>query len=351
MGQSFTRRARIAYYLAWLPMSVLIAVVLTLRGLSWESAALTSMGLSLPFALLCGSSYYMARALPLRRTRLFEVLLNLLLAALAASGLWIFLAFGLSQAIGGEFGLRLGAQLELLFGMGVAYFTLSLAFHYLILALEEIRRAERHADEALVLTREAELRALRSQLNPHFLFNSLNSIAALTTRRPEEARKMCQLLSDFLRLTLRRGDKEAFTLGDEIELGHTYLDIEKVRFRERMEVEEEIEPECLSLMAPPLLLQPLLENAVKHGVAGLVSGALIRLTVKKEGASVVVAVTNRFDLEAHTPTQGGRGLSIVRQRLRSYYGDGAALEIEVEEKNQLYRVVLRLPLPGENERQ
>lgn len=347
MSQSFTRRARVAYYLAWLPMIALLAVLLGLRGMSWWTAGILGVALGAPYALVCGSTYYMARALPLRRARLPQVLVNLLGASLAASAVWTGVGYLVGRLLGGNTGDLLSAQAGLLFGAGLAFFALSLTFHYLILALEAIRRAERDADRARVLTREAELRALRAQIAPHFLFNSLNSIAALTAVDPPRAREMCQLLSEFFRATARLGDRRRHPLGEELALARRYLEIERVRFEDRLSLEEQVDEGCLRLELPPLLLQPLVENAVKHGVAGLPEGGSIALAAREEGRRVIVTVANSFDAEAGAGRPSGRGLAIVEQRLRSFYGGAARMVVGSSEDR--FRVELRLPVGGEDE--
>jgi hypothetical protein len=346
MSQSLTSRARIAYYLAWLPMIALLAVLLGLGGIDWWSAALLALGLGAPYALVCGSSYYMARALPLRRARWAQVLLNLLGASLAASALWSGVGYLVGKLLGGRTGELLSEQVALLFGIGLAFFAISLAFHYLILALEVIRSAERDADRARVLTREAELRALRAQIDPHFLFNSLNSIAALTALDPPRAREMCGLLSEFFRSTARLGDRRHHPLGDELALARRYLEIERVRFEDRLQLEEQVDEGCLGLELPPLLLQPLVENAVKHGVAGLPEGGSIALGARAEGRRVIVTVANSFDAEAGAGRPSGQGLAIVEQRLRSFYGGAARMVVGSSEDR--FRVELRLPASGRN---
>jgi LytS/YehU family sensor histidine kinase len=303
------------------------------------------VALSLPlcgvYALVCGASYFMARALPLRRTRLLPVLLSLVLASALAGGGWAGVAWVVARLLPGAAEARLASQAGILFGIGAGYFLLSLIYHYLILALEETRRAERSVDEARVLTREAELRALRAQVNPHFLFNSLNSIAALTTVAPEQARRMCQLLSDFLRKTLRLGDLRTVALAEELDLTRNYLAIEEVRFQDRMEVEERIDEDSLASQVPPLLLQPLVENAVKHGVSGLAEGGRVEVEARQSGARVVIAVENRVDPGAPSPPGSGRGLAIVEERLRSFYGDEARMV--VNRSGERFRVEIRIP--------
>ncbi|MBW2276338.1 MAG: histidine kinase [Deltaproteobacteria bacterium] len=344
MTKSFTNRARIAYYLAWLPMIALLTALLGLGGIDWWSAAILGLALGAPFALVCGSSYYMARALPLRRARWAQVLLNLLGASLVASALWSGVGYLVGKALGGPTGELLTEQVTLLFGVGLGFFAISLAFHYLILALEAIRSAERNADHARVLTREAELRALRAQIDPHFLFNSLNSIAALTTVEPARARRMCQLLSEFFRSTLTLGDRSRHPLGEELALARRYLDIELVRFEDRLTVNEDVDRDCLDVELPPLLMQPLVENAVKHGAAGMASAARIEIRVRGEGGRVLVSVINDRDQEAASTRRSGRGLAIVEERLRAFYGGAAGMMVRKDEAS--FEVELRLPAGG-----
>jgi LytS/YehU family sensor histidine kinase len=341
MQKSFTRRARIAYFLAWLPMAALVAVVLNLRGLLWVEALSLGVGLCLPYALVCGSSYYMARAMPLRSVRLAQVLLSLLGASALAGGLWAGVAYVLTPVLPAATGERLTGQLWVLFSMGVAYFVLSLVYHYLILALEETRRVEVREQEARVLTREAELRALKFQVNPHFLFNSLNSIAALTSSKPEQARRMCQLLSSFLRSSLRLGDRDAVTLREELGLVRSYLEIELVRFSDRLTVEENVDEGCLDLMIPPLLLQPLVENSIKHGIGTLEDGGAITLGISRMNDRLHISIENPLDPEETSRPGSGRGLQIVEARLGTFYGKEARLVID--KNRERFRAELQIP--------
>jgi len=344
MSRSFTSRARIAYYLAWLPMIALLAVLLGLSGIDWLSAGILGLGLGAPYALVCGSSYYMVRALPLRRARWAQVLTNLLGASLVASAIWSGVGYLVGQLLGGRTGELLSDQVALLFGVGVGFFAISLAFHYLIIALQAIHSAERNADQARVLTREAELRALRAQIDPHFLFNSLNSIAALTAVEPARAREMCQLLSEFFRSTLRLGDRSRHPLGEELVLARRYLDIELMRFEDRLTVDEQVERECLDVELPPLLMQPLVENAVKHGVAGMTDEARIGIRIRGEGRDVLVSVVNDRAPEAESAGRSGKGLAIVEERLRAFYGGAAGMVVRKDEDS--FSVELRLPAEG-----
>jgi LytS/YehU family sensor histidine kinase len=196
-----------------------------------------------------------------------------------------------------------------------------------------------------ILAREAELKALKAQVNPHFLFNSLNSISALTSSDPAKAREMCILLGDFLRRTLGLGEKSAIPLEEEMSLIHAFLAVEKTRYGARLHMEENVAREALAVDVPPLLLQPLVENAIAHGIANLVEGGWIRLDVVCENGSVSIVVENLFDPEAPARRSSGVGLANVRQRLQARYGNRASFAAKGE--GDRFRVAITLPAEKE----
>jgi LytS/YehU family sensor histidine kinase len=232
-------------------------------------------------------------------------------------------------------------DLAVMFVAGVILYGQSIAVHYVLLAFESARAAERRVLESQVTAREAELRALRAQLNPHFLFNSLNSISALTGSEPEAARRMCQLLGDFLRLSLALGARERVAFSEELALAERYLAIEQVRFGARLGVETQIELRARACQVPPLLIQPLIENAVKHGVADRVEGGVVRIEARRRGETLEVAVENPRDPEAPPRRGHGLGLKNVRERLLAL--DPRNARVDVFGEPERFRVLLTLP--------
>jgi LytS/YehU family sensor histidine kinase len=212
--------------------------------------------------------------------------------------------------------------------------------HYLFAVVAASHAAERRALGSQVHAREAELRALRAQLNPHFLFNSLNSINALVGGDPEGARRMCERLGDFLRLTLRLGGRESVTLAEEMDLVERYLAIEQVRFGDRLRVEREIALEARPCLLPPLLLQPLVENAIKHGVADRVEGGIVRLEAVRREGRLRITLENPVDDDAPQRPGTGTGLVNVRRRLAVLSGRDA--QISAGRDGGIFRVTLHL---------
>jgi two-component system LytT family sensor kinase len=199
----------------------------------------------------------------------------------------------------------------------LALLTLLNWIRYYYLAIQE--KINREADTEKMV-REAELSKLRQQLQPHFLFNSLNSISALAGSRPEEARKMIQQLSDFLRGTLKKDDQQLVSLREELQHLNLYLDIEKVRFGHRLNTSISCSPELEAMMLPSLLLQPLVENAIKFGLYDTTEPVLIEIHTAREGNDLVVEIRNPFDPLTAMPKAGtGFGLTSVQRRLHLLY--------------------------------
>jgi LytS/YehU family sensor histidine kinase len=200
--------------------------------------------------------------------------------------------------------------------------------HYLMIAVEDSRAKEQQALQQSVLAREAELRALRAQIHPHFLFNSLNSISALTTVDPPAARGMSIRLAEFLRKTLTFGASEIVTLAREIDLVEDYLAIEQTRFGDRLHFEKQVPEAALHCLIPPLILQPLDENAVNHGIAHLTEGGAIILRADLRSEQLTIEVENPVDPDYLPTRKKGVGLENVRRRLSAMHGPGGRLNTE-----------------------
>ena len=207
--------------------------------------------------------------------------------------------------------------------------------------LERQDQLNRREAQMIQLSKDAELAQLRQQLQPHFLFNSLNSINALVISQPKKAREMILLLSDFLRGTIRNDTQSWVTLTDELNYLKMYLDIERVRFGHRLEVTFDVEEACLLLKIPQLLIQPLLENAIKHGLYGVTGEVEIRFKAKKSDNYLLILVENPFDSASSVAEGTGFGLSSVERRLYLLFGRADLLEAKSE--SNTFLVSLKIP--------
>lgn len=196
--------------------------------------------------------------------------------------------------------------------------------------------------EAEKLAKEAELYKLRQQLQPHFLFNSLNSISALVGSEPEQARKMIYQLSDFLRGTLKKEEQQLVLLEEELQYLELYLDIEKVRFGHRLSTMIDCEENCRLMKLPSLLLQPVVENAIKFGLYDTTDDITIRISATQKDNYLEVVVENPFDPETSSPKKGtGFGLSSVQRRLYLLYARNDLLETKT--KTNLFITSVKIP--------
>jgi two-component system, LytTR family, sensor kinase len=206
---------------------------------------------------------------------------------------------------------------------------------------QEQKEQEERKQGAEKLSKEAELFKLRQQLQPHFLFNSLNSINALIGARPEEARKMVQQLSDFLRGTIKKEEHQWVTLKEELQYLQLYLDIEKVRFGHRLSTTIECDASLDDLKLPALLLQPVMENAIKFGLYDTVDDIEIGLKAVKEENNLVIIVTNPFDPETSAPKGTGFGLQSVHRRLYLLFARNDLVSTEATEN--IYTTTIKIP--------
>jgi len=333
------------YVVVWIPLTGLLVYLFRAAGLASQEAGMLLWLLAPIYALLCLLAWYPCQATPLHNSGVVRIVVTHAMAAALISGAWMLLAMlyvsgllflepfqGLSHYAG---------LYRLIFGTGLLIYLLWVASYYVMQTMESTRKAEQRATEARVLARDSELRALKAQINPHFIFNSLHSISALTSIDPAKAREMCISLADFLRTTLGMGEKTLIALNEELELIHRYLAVEKVRFGVRLSMEEIIDERALGCIIPPLLLQPLVENAIVHGVAHLPEGGWIRLNAHA-GDLLTITVENNFDPEYKSKRRSGIGLANVRERLETRYGKDASFLATAD--GDCFRVAISLPV-------
>ena len=351
MHPLLTRNRFGPYLLAWIPLAAILIFLTTSGGaLGWVESAAIVVPLCLVYAFICLSAWYTSKGAPIQRENTLRLFLGHIAAAALVSSLWVALALALVYVLAKTatfqgLDLRFAPLTRIFFAAGFLLYLLAVASHYVILSLEASSEAEARAMQTSIQARDAELKALKAQINPHFLFNSLNSISALTSIDSSRARDMCVLLGDFLRMTLGLGEKTLVRFSEELELLQKYLAIEKVRFGDRLKMHENIQEESKACLLPPLLLQPLVENAVKHGIAGLPEGGDVRLSAERQNGRLAIVVENSWDPDAPPRRSGGLGLKNVQQRLEARYGKEANVRVNTE--GELFQVSLSLPAESE----
>jgi hypothetical protein len=290
------------------------------------------------------SLWYPFRYFNTDRSKTVSVIANIVLSGVTSVILWILINKYFVQAIlpnANDYQAYWDATFPYRVGTGVFIYGLIVLVYYLFVSLYNL--SEKKAKEAQLesLVKETELKMLRSQINPHFLFNSLNSISSLTITDPEKARDMVIKLSDFMRYALSKKDEQPVSLRSELENLNLYLEIEKVRFGDRLSTEEIINEKCLDIKMPVMILQPLYENAIKHGVYESTESVMIKTKVSCNNGYLEIIISNNYDLTPTSVKGTGTGLINVVRRLELVYGKKAS--IRTTKENGIYTVSLFIP--------
>ncbi len=280
-----------------------------------------------------------------QKVKATNIILNLAVSGIISVTLWALLTKYIMLGIlpeGNNYQEYWQATFPYRISTGALIYGLIVLSYYLFQSLYNL--SEKNVKEARLesLLKETELKMLRSQINPHFLFNSLNSISSLTITNPEKARTMLVKLSDFMRYALSRKDEQPVSLHSELENIRLYLDIEKVRFGEKLITEENIDAECLDRKIPVMLLQPLYENAVKYGVYESTDSVRIKTEIRKTDRFLEITIENNFEKSPSVRQGTGTGLLNVARRLELYYRRNAS--IETSKNNGIYTVKLYIPV-------
>src|SRR4029078_5694919 len=309
------RRFQVIFSVCWLVLMADHAMVVHWLAFPWKKSIIDSLlsnAILFFFCLLILNTlrYYLPRR---------EQLINIFAWFIFFTILWLFLTkwlLGLSLGYYEGYKDMLYRSVPIRFSIAFLLLGCVTMISVLWQTWAEQKEDQTQTADAAKLTKEAELFKLRQQMQPHFLFNSLNSINALIGTRPAEARKMVQQLSDFLRGTLKKEETQWVILKEELQYLQLYLDIEKVRFGNRLSTETTVGEDTTSMKLPALLLQPIVENAIKFGLYDTTGETIIRLATIKQNNELVITVSNPFDPETSSPKQGtGFGLKSVQRRL------------------------------------
>ena len=299
-------------------------------------------------ALLGLSLWYPVFYISYRRSSILIAIFQQIFMSMIASVLWFgitFLFLATTFRENTEYISYLKESVPWRLVAGLAYYFLIVLIYNLIIYYHNFREKVTSEGELKALIKESELNSLKSQINPHFLFNSLNSISSLTIISPEKAREMIIKLSEFLRYSLSMDDKQLTTLGQEINNVNRYLDIEKIRFGNRLNIITKIGKECLNKKLPWLILQPVIENAIKYGVYENIEESVIELGCRCKGDVLQLSIRNNFDSELIINKGEGIGLQNIRHRLRIMYNSDNLLR--VSSADGIFEVVFTFPQTGE----
>ncbi len=335
----------IAYILAWIVVSAIqTGIIIFYFHLDVTHAITDSLVFNTIFFLIALAIWYPVRYIPLSNRNIIYVVLNILALGILVIVVWMSTGFLIMKSLFSSdeafmYSLLLSVPYRII--SGILLFLILLMIYYLIVYSQNLKERIKNETDLKALVKEAELNMLKSQINPHFLFNSLNSVSSLTLHDPAGAREMIIKLSDFLRYSLKHTEKDKTHMKDEMENILRYLDIEKVRFGEKLQFSIECESTSESWLVPNMILQPLFENAVKHGVYESTEPVLIEMTCKVERGMLGIQITNNYDEESPARRGAGIGLKNIMERLRLVYGREDLMQYRKEDG----RFIVKLYFP------
>jgi two-component system, LytTR family, sensor kinase len=336
----------LVYLLCWF---ILVLLNFSLLFFSTEVGIKISIFDSIIYTLVLAglglSLWYPARYIHPEKTTTSKLIGTHLIGAIITSIIWLSIGYYLMNTFltfTVKYENFIYNTLPWRFFIGILFYALVTSFYYMIIYYTGFQERVIKESELKNLVTEAELRSLKFQINPHFIFNSLNSMSALTEIDPKRARSMILKLAEFLRFILATNEKEKNSLKEELKNIKLYLEIERVRFEDKFEYVEEIEDQCWSMEIPSMILQPLFENAIKHAVYETLDVVTLSLKAKAENNYLGLVLENNYD-ESSPPRKGtGVGLRNIEERLQLIYREAKLME--VNKGNGIFRVSLFIPL-------
>ncbi len=347
------RRVRpwLLYALAWVPPTLLYAVAVSLQGeTTWWQALVSGVVIMGAAALVGVAVWWLSGRLPFPgRSRIVFAAVHLL-AALLYAAFWVGIVLGWLYLVAGAevaaFVMRQAGIWQ--FSTGLYVYGLIAGVSYLVRTQNQLREKETAAARAEAAAAQAQLQTVRANLNPHFLFNALHAVGALVRTDAAAADRAIEQLGGLLRRSLDHSARESVPLGQEWEFVKSYLELEQLRLGERLRVECDLEPGALDVPVPPFLLQPLVENAVRHGIAARPEGGTIRVQAARRNGALTLRISDDGPARSAERTAAGTGFGLegVRQQLDARYGTRATLHVDRSEQGG-FAVTLTLPLDAE----
>jgi len=301
--------------------------------------------------LLCGLTiiwHYPAKYISIEEHHLIKVFFSHIITAIISSALWLlFIYIVMVPVIGFDEKYQNFFYQTILwrFLVGWMLYAIVVSFYYLVSYYSELQERSLKESELKNLVTQAELRSLKFQINPHFIFNSLNSMSALTELDPKKAKEMIIKLADFLRYILATNEREKNKLSEELKNIRLYLDIEKIRFEEKFDYSEQLEKECNNAEIPNMILQPLFENVIKHAVYETFDKVTLTLKCSFDDGYLKIQLVNNFDESSKSRKGAGVGLKNINDRLSLIYRRNDLMEVKKEKG--IFSVTLFIPIENE----
>jgi two-component system LytT family sensor kinase len=339
------RRSVLIYSLVWLMVAATQGLLyLYILHLALPVAIADALISTFLFGFLGLLAWYPTRYIPFQKQSPLYSIMAHVVAGIIVMGVWLLITIVVLNAIFAEqadYILFLAQTVVWRAMLGGLIYLVLVLIYYLVSNNQKLQERLQQEERLKGLVRDAELSMLKSQINPHFLFNSLNSVSSLIMSNPEEAREMIIRLSDFLRYSLKHRESEYVPLGEELGRMKDYMAIEKVRFGERLLYAFDICSECEAFPIPTMIFQPLFENAIRHSVYESVDPVTVRFLCKYENDHMKAVITNDYDPGVPSMKGTGVGLQNVRQRIALAYQERGA--VQWSDKEGVFTVTILFP--------
>ena len=338
----------INYYLIfWSIIAIISAGLLYFgTGIGFYPSLADGFTFSLALAGLGLTFWYPARYIPIEKYSTSKIVIGHAVGAIITTAVWILIGYFLMVGVFGfkhNYPAFLYSTLAWRILIGLLFYALFVAFYYMIIYYTGFQERAVKEAELKSLVTEAELKSLKFQINPHFVFNSLNSMSALTEIDPVRARQMIIKLADFLRFILKTNELEKNKLREELNNIRLYLDIEHVRFEDKFEYIENVSDGCSNIEIPTMILQPLFENAIKHAVYETLGKVILKLKCELKDGFLKIVLENNFDKMVPQRKGAGVGIKNIRERLKLIYQQDSLLDVKEVKGN--FIVTLYIPVP------
>ncbi len=335
-------RMLILYGVFWLVISGLNALVQwNYYDMAFLLAVTNSFVQFMFYAALALSIWYVVKYNPIENNVWWRLVIFHLVAATILNLIWVYLTTLTVTILAPEMSDYMTMSFPSRFLTGYLFYVFYVFFFIAIVYYQNFKDKVKKESELKSLVREAELHALKSQINPHFLFNSLNSISSLTMSDPSKAQEMVINLSTLMRYSLKHGQNEKVTFGTELENNKLYLSIEKVRFGNKLQPSFRVDEQCYKAVLPNMILQPIYENAIKYGVYEATEPVEISTEASCNGEFLEISVSNTYDPGIRSKKGEGIGLRNIRERLQIIYGNPGLIKIRDTRKS--FTVTLTIP--------
>ena len=320
----------------WLALSFIISYSL---HYDLEIKLSDSLALFLPllftYFFFCIANYFICLRLPIRQTSFPRLFTTQLAGMVSTVLMWLALAalysYTLDKISDTDLFLLFFDSLVLLAIIGAILYCFWILAHYIYLMAEQHDHMQRAELQQRLLISQTELQAVKATVHPHFLFNSLNTLANLALVDPKKVHDLCLKMAEFLRYSVSYGKKETATIGDEIQHIKNYLSIENERYGSRLKIFIELDEDIHEEPILPLLLFPLVENSIKHGIDSSLEGGTLSVCIKQSAGTINISIVNPCDDKSRRLSGENIGLSSVRKRLNAHYGESSRLTVSKED--------------------